>query len=137
MSRVNVDFSEADSFPLIDQGLYPASVVGVDVKKSEKTGNEYFEFNFEIASGEFKGMKVYHRNAINAKDRNGFLKQTLDALNYEVAGVSEIETADLYGRSCMIQITHTEYQGKTRAEISGLFPIDDVPVPATSDNEPW
>lgn len=123
--RYTVNFEDNGDYPLIDQGMYNAICTGCDVKESER-GNKYFQFDFEVTGGQFAGLRLPPmRNMIDMKDKNYYLQQTLFALEYIVDGLTEIDTEEIVGRRCRIQIIHSKYEGKTRAEIAGIFPLDE------------
>jgi len=122
---LKVDFTEAEGFPLIELGLYDVVCTKVEQKESQ-AGNQYFQFDFRIVGSEWNGMFAPSiRNMIDAKDKNYYLKQTLEALDYQVSGVADVEPSDLVNRRAKMQITHREYQGKLVADVGGLYPPDD------------
>lgn len=146
------DFSGSGSYPLVDQGMHQVTVTGMQIKESPNTGNEYYEFEFTVANGEFSGQKLWLRNMLNAKDRNRYLRETLEGISGKEIPLEEvpIESFDYVGRGCLVQVVHDEYQGQVRAQVAGVHPVDadfsgppigdepysDVPHPA-DDKEPW
>jgi len=139
--KLDVDFNDADGFPLVAQGMYTAVVRSVEPKESERTGNRYLEFTFDVVGGEYDGIQLDPlRNMIDMKDRNYYLKQTLETLGYHVEGLAEIDTTDLLLRTCKVQVVHEEYEGTTRAKIAGIYPLTDeleTPPGPPSGKSPW
>ena len=132
MTKYKIDFTDADGFPLVEQGLYPAVITGASLKESD-AGNQYFEFLFEVISGPEKGTKLPPlRNMVNMKDKNFYLKATLNVLGYECEGIADIETEDLIGLTAQVQINHREYEGRLVADISSLYSIETI-EPASLD----
>ena len=131
-----VDFSDSEGYPLIDQGLHTVTVTGMEIKASQTTGNEYYEFEFTIASGEFQGSKLWLRNMINAKDRNRYLRETLEGImgNDIPLEAVEVYPNDYIGRGCQVQVIHDEYQGKVRPQVAGVHSAKfDIGAPGPSE----
>lgn len=123
---MNVDFSGADSFPIVEQGVYPCTLTGMELKEAQ-SGNQYYSFEFVISDGEFAGSKLWHNNTINAKDRNRYLRETLMGItgNEIPLEAVEVQVKDYIGRGCMVQVVHEEYNGQLRAKVGGIRPPDD------------
>jgi hypothetical protein len=147
------DFSGSGT-QLIDQGMYPCTVTGMEIKTSQNSGNDYYAFEFTIASGDFEGMKLWHNNSINAKDRNFYLRQTLEGIRgmeIPLEADVDINVRDYIGRGCMVQVIHEEYKGEVKPRVAGIHPPEDgVTIeaapssdpyadapPATADGQPW
>jgi hypothetical protein len=120
----DVDFSESGGRELIDQGVYPCTVTDMEMRQSENTGRDYYAFTFTVASGEWEGYKLWHNNTIGAKDRNYYLKQTLEGISgTEIPeDTVSIDERDYIGRGCQVQVVHEEYKGKVKASVATIHP---------------
>jgi hypothetical protein len=144
---INADMSNSGGM-LVEQGVYPCTVTDVEQKISTNTGGEYVAFEFTIAGGEFKGKKLWLNNSLGAKDRNYYLRQTLQAISGEEVPEVEnfsFEESAYVGRGCMVQVVHEERKGKVYATVAGITPSGTDPVDLTpggssgapDDSMPW
>lgn len=127
-----VDFTGSGGKELIDQGVYPCTVTGMEIKRSENTGNDYYAFEFTVASGQWEGYRLWHNNTINAKDRNYYLRTTLEGITGEEfpLEIMDINPAEYIGRGCQVQVIHDEYQGKLKAQVAAIHPPSDGMEPS-------
>jgi hypothetical protein len=149
----DVDFSGSGGKELIDQGVYPCTVTGMEMKQSEKTGRDYYAFEFTVASGDWEGYKLWHNNTIGAKDRNYYLKCTLEGITGQEIPLDtvSINERDYLGRGCQVQVIHDQYNGKLKAAVATIHPAGDevfdspkhvdkdytAEDPHPVDNAPW
>ncbi len=128
---IRADMSGSGGGRLIEQGVYPCTVTDIQQKISQNTGSEYIAFEFTIASGEFEGRKLYHNNSLGAKDRNYYLRQTLEGISGEEVPEIEdftFEERDYLGRGCQVQVVHEEYNGKVKPSVAAIHPPDEGQV---------
>ena len=138
--NLKIDFSQTEEFPLIDEGIYTLRVTDCELKESENTGSQYLEFWFEVVGGDWDKTKIPLRNMLNKKDRNFYLRSTLQALGYKCEGIIDLETDSLKDRVCRGEIHHREYNGKVYADITAIYPMmdDDIGSPSLNvESDPW
>lgn len=118
---LSVDFSDTQSSAVVEEGDYSVEVVEIEQKTSESSGADYLSMEFKILDGEFTGKKLYHNCSLQPQALFN-LRGVLEALGFEVPqGVMELDTADLIGETCMVSVTHEQYEGKTKARISEFY----------------
>lgn len=138
-----VDFSDSEGGgALVEQGTYPCTVTGMEIKHAQTTGNPYYAFEFTIASGAFADRKLWLNNMIGAKDRNYYLRMTLEGITGEDVPLDadvEIVERDYIGRGCNVQVVHEERNGKVYATVAGIRPpnADQVIEGPTSTDDPF
>jgi len=128
---IMIDTSEAGEveFELLPPGWYEVVVYEAKLKKKEN-GNQQIEFQFKVRSpGEFENRRVWFTNALDARDKNFFVKKTLTALGFIVNGVFELDFDELGGKKANVRIEHREYppnSGKLRQNVGDIRPIDET-----------
>ena len=118
-----VDFSEAGDvdFEPLPQGWYDVSVYEVKLEESQ-AGKPMIAFEFKVQGGEFDSRRLWMRNMIGARDKNFYLKKTLNALGVEVDGVAEIDLGGFLGCSASVRVGWREWEGKTKEEVVDIRP---------------
>lgn len=135
---VEVDFTEAGDvdFEPLPQGWYEVSVYEAKFEESQN-GKRMVAFEFKVQSPiEFDGRRLWMRNMIGAKDKNFYLKKTLNALGIEVDGIVQLNLNEILGLSTSVRVGWREWEGKTKEEVVDIRPTgttETVSVPYDED----
>ena len=125
---VEIDFTETGdvNFEPLPQGWYEVSVYEAKLEESQN-GKRMISFEFKVKSPiEFDGRRLWMRNMIGARDKNFYLKKTLNALGIEVDGVMHLDFNDLLGRVASVRVGWREWEGKTKEEVVDIRPLGSV-----------
>lgn len=114
--QYNVDFSNVESYALIDEGVYPVKLLKAEDGKSQN-GDDMIQCTFQVLKGEFKGQKLFDNFPIIDKAL-WKLKQMLEACGKKADGKVKIDLSKLEGLTCKVNVKHEEYKGKDRAKIA-------------------
>jgi Protein of unknown function (DUF669) len=125
--KIRPDFSETQDIAGMPAGIYKLCVVGMELKKSKNTGNEYLSWQFEVRGDKnFNGRKVF-TNTVTSGAGAFMLKKFLTALDPNYAG-GEIDTGKLFGKSMEGKLG---YQKDKQTGELGQYPVvlDAFPLP--------
>jgi hypothetical protein len=132
---VRVDLSNVESRgPLVPEGDYTVRVSEIELKTSEK-GSQYIQFVLEIVSKASKGSKLYHIASLQPQALFN-LKNTLIALGVTVpTKAMDLDLDELIGLEMGVTVEHETYDGKKKARVMEVFPIDDGNTPDVEEEE--
>lgn len=106
---------------LIDEGQHLAKVINVQRTKT-KNGDPMFVWEFEIVSGNNKGMKRKYYNPI-MDSTMWSVAETMEALGLGKAGEKIAFTrTDALNRLATVTIAHEQYNGRPTANIKFVSP---------------
>jgi len=138
---ISIDTREAGDveFELLPPGWYEVSVYEAKLKEKDN-GNRQIEFQFKVQNpAEFKNRRIWFTNALDAKDKNFFIKKTLTALGFIVDGIFELNFDELGGKKASVRIEHREYpvgSGTIRQNVGDIRPLGETEsVPHVAYNE--
>ncbi len=116
-SSVNVDLSGVEaSRKAIPEGTYEV-VVNEATQKDSRDGNPMISFEFEVAEGAHKGVKLYENCSLQPQALFK-LKSVLMALGMDIPNKAfDLNLRDLVGLTCEVEVGHEVYEGKKRARI--------------------
>jgi hypothetical protein len=124
---VSVDLSgvETGSRKAIPEGTYPVTVDSIELKKSDNSGGNYLSFTFEVEEGTHKGSKLFHNCSLQPQALFN-LKSVLLALGFEIPNKAfDLDTTQLVGLSCLVEVSHEVYEGKKKARITDFINPED------------
>lgn len=112
-------------------GLYEAEIQDVTIGTSAK-GNRYFAVKFVVAPDQIgadvadqfeDGASLFYNRVVvpSGKDRRQLfnLRKFIEAIGID-SNTAQIDPNEWMGRKARLKITHTTYQGETRAEIKSV-----------------
>lgn len=118
---LKVDFTGVESSGKVAEGRQIASVVEVEVKTSESTGNEYLSWKLKA-----KGGSVFHNTSLQTQALWN-LRNMLEALGMEVPEAAiDIDLTEFPDMELGIEVEHETYQGKKKPRIIDLFPVEEL-----------
>jgi len=121
-----LDFSKAQSFDAIPIGVYDATVFGIELKKANTDGSDYYAWQFAIQNEGFKNRRVWTNTSVklNALWK---LKEMLEALDgVPIKGEFDFEPQKYFGRPCKIKLGLDEYpkgSGKFQNTVDTVYPV--------------
>lgn len=116
-SSVNLDLSGVEvSRRAIPEGTYAVVVNKAELTKSRE-GNNMIKLEFEVTEGPHKGAKLFENCSLQPQALFK-LKSVMLALGMNIPeGSFDLDTNDLVGLNCEVEVGHETYEGKKRARI--------------------
>lgn len=116
-SFVNLDLSGVEvSRKAIPEGTYAVVVNKAELTKSRE-GNNMIKLEFEVTEGPHKGAKLFENCSLQPQALFK-LKGVMLALGMDIPnGSFDLDTNDLVGLNCEVEVGHETYEGKKRARI--------------------
>lgn len=116
-SSVNLDLSRVEiSRKAIPEGTYAVVVNKAELTKSRE-GNNMIKMEFEVTEGPHKGAKLFENCSLQPQALFK-LKSVMLALGMNIPeGSFDLDTNDLVGLNCEVEVGHETYEGKKRARI--------------------
>lgn len=116
-SSVNLDLSGVEvSRKAIPEGTYAVVVNKAELTKSRE-GNNMIKMEFEVTEGPHKGAKLFENCSLQPQALFK-LKSVMLALGMNIPeGSFDLDTNDLVGLNCEVEVGHETYEGKKRARI--------------------
>ena len=126
-----IDLNDQQAPPPIPTGIYPAEVMGVSKRVSNTSGHEYLNVQFRIApesypadytEGDPEGTTLFYNRlrTADAPQPRFQMKRFLQAVGAPLS--NRLDLMDLVNLTCNVEITHQEYEGELRAQISRVMP---------------
>ena len=124
MPKVNWNDVEEKTFTLIPEGNYVVKIESVEVKET-KDKDEMWKVKFNIEEGDFKGQKIFTNLVFNDGGYGNIKK--LYSVIFGTKLPKNCETTDIIDEKVVVDVVHTEYNGKTYANVAyaGFASIDD------------
>lgn len=132
MAVVKVDFSGIESYIKCEEGEHIAVLKEAELKTSE-AGNDMIACVFEVVAGASSGARVFD-NFVLTEKALWRLKTYLECIGIKADGKLKLDLDKMTGKKCIIEVSHEEYKGQTRARISSFKKLADS-IPASSDSE--
>lgn len=116
--EIQIDVTETEAWngesrPLVPAGDYNLTVVAMNQKTSESSGNSYIEVEFVVADGDQAGGKVWNNYSLSAKAL-GRIKSLMVACHTQL---DKIVPSQFIGQTIRASIVHTE--GDPRVDGNG------------------
>ena len=119
MSRtMKLDFTGVESFLRASEGEHIVKIAAADTKQSQG-GNDMIVIQYEVIRGDDKGARVFENYPL-VETALWKLKGLLQAIGMKADGKVQIDLDRLIGKTCIINVFHEEYEGKTRAKVESV-----------------
>lgn len=137
---VKVDFtgvSTEGGGRLLPEDTYKFEVKEVTQETSDKSGEDYLAFTFEVVDGEFEGTKAWDNMSLQPQAL-WKLRSFMEAAGEETEdGEMEIDPQDFVGLVVQANVIHEPYKGKEKHRIDTYSPAeDDTPAKGSSKKRP-
>jgi hypothetical protein len=123
---VAVDFSEAGTGRIKEEGDYLIKPIKIELEEGEKA--QYLAWEYEVTEGKHKGATLYNNTSLSAKSLWA-LRDVLEAHSINAPEKAMdldlddiIENAEIAG--CCVELE--TFQGKKKARITDIFAAEDV-----------
>jgi hypothetical protein len=118
----------ADAFPVIPRGIYPAVVDEVVYGMSVSSGNPMWTWKFELSEGDYAGRKLFFHTPF-VENMMPRLKKVLsriapELLNGPFNPEQIANESILVGKECRIRLDIKMYEGKNRNNVRDVLPPD-------------
>ena len=118
---LSLDFTDVDTRDALPPGEYIVKVKKIEEREGDKA--PYLNWEFEVDLGQFKGRKLWNTTSL-APQSLWVLKKQLSALGVSANGKMALNLDALVGLKCGVKLEQKEYQGKTRAKVIDVFPLE-------------
>lgn len=129
---LKIDMTNVESSVLVPEGDHKVKVTEVTVETSENSGKTYLKWKLAVIDG---GGTLYHNTSLQPQALFS-LKNVLVSLGVPVpASVVKLNLDDLEGKTMGVTVEHEVYQGKKKARITDVFPLEEAPSGDDEDDE--
>jgi len=133
---LKLNFKGIETASLVPEASYPITPVEIEKDESQE-GNDYLAWEFIITEGKFKGQKLYHNTSLLPQALWN-LKGTLEAFGIEVPdGVMNLDLGAICDPENVAgcEVYHDTFDGKKRAKIGDIFPVEALDDDEESDDD--
>ena len=147
MSKMKIDFSNVEAYVKCEEGEHVVKLIEIEETESQ-SGNDMLNATFQVIKGNSTGAKLYD-NFVLTEKALWKLQSFLVAVGIKADGKVVLDLNKLIGKTCIVEVAHEEYDGKTRARIQEFKKLakkaDDDEIPAKKkavidddfDDEDW
>lgn len=104
-----------EQFVLIPEGDYEVTITEVNESETQK-GDEMWKLKLAISEGEYKGKTILTQLVFN-DGGYGNIKKLYSAI-FGAKLPKNCETSDILDEKVIVTVVHTEYNGKTYANVA-------------------
>lgn len=113
--KMKLDFSNVEAFIKCAEGQHVVKLVEIEETESQ-AGNDMLNATFQVVKGQSTGAKIYD-NFVLTEKALWKLQSFLTAIGMKADGKVVLDLDKLIGKTCIVEVAHEEYDGKTRARI--------------------
>lgn len=118
-----LDFTGVETREVLPVGEYAVEVVNIEQKEGKK--GAYLNWEFRVAQGPFKGQKLWSITSL-AQQSLWVLKKYLEAMGVNIQGKFLMNLESLTGMKMGVKVEHKEFEGKVKAKIIDVFPLNEL-----------
>jgi hypothetical protein len=126
--RKKLDFTGIEAYVKCAEGQHVVKLVEIEETESQ-AGNDMLNATFQVVKGTSTGAKLYD-NFVLTEKALWKLQSFLVAVGMKADGKIVLDLDKLVGKTCIVEVVHEEYEGKTRARIQEFIKLS-----AKSDDE--
>ena len=119
--KVKLDFSGVEAFVKCAEGQHVVKLVEIEETESQ-AGNDMLNATFKVVKGQSTGATLYD-NFVLTEKALWKLQSFLVAIGKKADGRITLDLDALIGKTCIVEVAHEEYEGKTRARIQEFIKI--------------
>ena len=119
--KVKLDFSGIESFVKCAEGQHVVKLVEIEETESQ-AGNDMLNATFKVVKGQSTGATLYD-NFVLTEKALWKLQSFLVAVGMKADGKVMLDLDKLIGKTCIVEVEHEEYDGKTRARIQEFIKL--------------
>ena len=113
--KMKLDFSNVEAFIKCAEGQHVVKLVEIEETESQ-AGNDMLNATFQVVKGQSTGAKLYD-NFVLTEKALWKLQSFLVAIGMKADGKMVLDLDKIIGKTCIVEVAHEEYDGKTRARI--------------------
>ena len=113
--KMKLDFSNVEAFVKCAEGQHVVKLVEIEETESQ-AGNDMLNATFKVIKGQSTGANLYD-NFVLTEKALWKLQSFLTAIGMKADGKVVLDLDKLIGKTCIVEVAHEEYDGKTRARI--------------------
>lgn len=113
--KMKVDFSNVEAYVKCAEGQHVVKLIEIEETESQ-AGNDMLNATFQVVKGNSTGAKLYD-NFVLTEKALWKLQSFLVAVGMKADGKVILDLDKLIGKTCIVEVAHEEYEGKTRAKI--------------------
>ena len=113
--KMKLDFSGIEAYVRCEEGQHIVKLIEIEETESQ-AGNDMLNATFQVTKGTSSGAKLYD-NFVLTEKALWKLQSFLTAIGMKADGKVVIDLDKLIGKTCIVEVAHEEYDGKTRARI--------------------
>lgn len=113
--KMKLDFSGVEAYVKCAEGQHVVKLTAIEETESQ-AGNDMLNATFKVVKGESTGATLYD-NFVLTEKALWKLQSFLTAVGMKADGKVVLDLDKLIGKTCIVEVEHEEYDGKTRARI--------------------
>lgn len=113
--KMKLDFSNVEAYVKCAEGQHIVKLLEIEETESQ-AGNDMLNATFQVVRGQSTGAKLYD-NFVLTEKALWKLQSFLMAVGMKADGKVVLDLDKLIGKTCIVEVAHEEYDGKTRARI--------------------
>lgn len=119
--KMKLDFTGVEAYVKCAEGQHVAKLVEIEETESQ-AGNDMLSATFQVTKGNSTGAKLYD-NFVLTEKALWKLQSFLNAIGMKADGKIVLDLDKLIGKTCIVEVAHEEYDGKTRARIQEFIKL--------------
>ena len=119
--KMKLDFSGIEAYVKCAEGQHVVKLVEIEETESQ-AGNDMLNATFKVVKGQSTGATLYD-NFVLTEKALWKLQSFLVAVGMKADGKVVLDLDKLIGKTCIVEVEHEEYDGKTRARIQEFIKL--------------
>lgn len=119
--RKKLDFTGIEAYVKCAEGQHVVKLIEIEETESH-AGNDMLNATFQVVKGTSTGAKLYD-NFVLTEKALWKLQSFLVAVGMKADGKVVLDLDKLIGKTCIVEVVHEEYEGKTRARIQEFLKL--------------
>ena len=119
--KMKLDFTGIEAYVKCAEGQHVVKLIDIEETESQ-AGNDMLNATFQVTKGASTGAKLYD-NFVLTEKALWKLQSFLVAIGMKADGKIMLDLDHLIGKSCIVEVAHEEYEGKTRARIQEFIKL--------------
>lgn len=119
--KMKLDFSGVEAYVKCAEGQHVVKLVEIEETESQ-AGNDMLNATFKVVKGASTGATLYD-NFVLTEKALWKLQSFLLAIGMKADGKVVLDLDKLIGKTCIVEVAHEEYEGKTRARIQEFIKL--------------
>lgn len=119
--KMKLDFTGIEAYVKCAEGQHVVKLMEIEETESQ-AGNDMLNATFQVVKGASTGAKLYD-NFVLTEKALWKLQSFLVAVGIKADGKMVLDLDKLIGKTCIVEVAHEEYEGKTRARIQEFIKL--------------